>query len=147
MQSKPYSKTHRSASYFERCSVEFAAATSVVAMNGVDVVALNAIFVSRFSKTRRIVGWTDSQLDGWSVGRSVGRSVGSRRSFGRSVGKGLVIVCMDASCLVSGLAFVSLLLIKPYVLARRCAFYGAVCLSSMLRKNFLITQPVTPRHA
>ena len=46
------------------------AATFVVAMNRVDVVALNTIFVLRLSKTGRTVGRTDSRLDGWSVGRT-----------------------------------------------------------------------------
>ena len=41
-------------------------------MNRVDVVALNTIFVLRFSKTGRTVGRTDSRLDGWSVGRTIG---------------------------------------------------------------------------
>ena len=41
------------------------------AMNRVDVVALNTIFVLRLSKTERTVGRTDSRLDGWSVGRTV----------------------------------------------------------------------------
>ena len=43
------------------------AVSSVVVMNRVDVVALNAIFALRLSKTRRTVGRTDSRLDGWSV--------------------------------------------------------------------------------
>ena len=46
----------------------------VVAMNRVDVVALNTIFVLRLSKTGRTVGRTDSRLDGWSVGRTDDRS-------------------------------------------------------------------------
>ena len=50
-----------------------AAATSfavsfVVAMNRVEVVALNTIFALRLSQTRRTVGRTDSRLDGWSGG-------------------------------------------------------------------------------
>ena len=40
----------------------------VMAMNGVDVVAVNTIFVSRLSKTRWTVGRTDSRFDGWSGG-------------------------------------------------------------------------------
>ena len=42
----------------------------VVAMNRVDVVALNTIFVVRLSRTGRTVGRTDSRLDGWSVRRT-----------------------------------------------------------------------------
>ena len=38
-----------------------------MAVNKVDVVALNTIFALRLSKTRRTVGRTDSRLDGWSV--------------------------------------------------------------------------------
>ena len=41
----------------------------VVAMNRVDGVALNTIFVLRLSKTGRTVGRTHSRLAGWSVGR------------------------------------------------------------------------------
>ena len=52
------------------------AATFVVAMNRVDVVALNTIFALRLSKTGRTVGRTDSRLDGWSVGRTNERFVG-----------------------------------------------------------------------
>ena len=48
------------------------AATFVVAMNRVDVVALNTIFVLRLSKTGRTVGRTDSRVNGWSVGRTHG---------------------------------------------------------------------------
>ena len=48
----------------------------VVAMNRVDVVALNTIFALRLSKTGRTVGRTDSRLDGWSVGRTDERLVG-----------------------------------------------------------------------
>ena len=40
----------------------------MVAINGVDVVALNTTFVSRVTKTERTVGRADSRLDGWSVG-------------------------------------------------------------------------------
>ena len=43
------------------------AVSFVVAMNRVDVLALNTIFAWRLSKTRRTVGRTDSRLDGWSV--------------------------------------------------------------------------------
>ena len=43
-------------------------ATFVVAMNRVDVVAVNTIFVLRFSKTGQTVGRTDSRLDGCFVG-------------------------------------------------------------------------------
>ena len=43
----------------------------VVAMNRVDVVALNTIFVLRLSKTGRTVGRTDPRLNGWSVGQVV----------------------------------------------------------------------------
>ena len=67
MQSKPYSKTHISASYFGRCSVEFAAATSVVAMNGVDVVAHTTLFAGRLIKIGQPVGCIDSRQGGWSV--------------------------------------------------------------------------------
>ena len=42
----------------------------VVAMNTIDVVALNTIFALRHSKTGRTGGRTDSRLDGWSVGRT-----------------------------------------------------------------------------
>ena len=42
----------------------------VVAMNRVDVVAVNTIFVLRLSKTGRTVGQTDSRLDGSSVART-----------------------------------------------------------------------------
>ena len=42
----------------------------VVAINRVDVVAVNTIFVLRLSKTGRTVGRTDSRLDGSSVGRT-----------------------------------------------------------------------------
>ena len=48
----------------------------VVAMNRLDVVALNTIFALRLSKTGRTVGRTDSRLDGWSVGRTDERLVG-----------------------------------------------------------------------
>ena len=48
----------------------------VVAMNRVDVVALNTIFALRLSKTGRTVGRTDSRLDGWSVGRTDEQLVG-----------------------------------------------------------------------
>ena len=51
------------------------AATLVVAMNRVDVVALNTIFVLRLSKTGRTVGRADSRWDGWSVGRTNERLV------------------------------------------------------------------------
>ena len=45
----------------------------VVAMNRVDVVALNTTFALRLSKTRRTVGRTDSRLDGCSgIWRYVG---------------------------------------------------------------------------
>ena len=47
------------------------AATFLVAMTRVDVVALNTIFALRLSKTGRTVGRTDSRLDGWSVGRTI----------------------------------------------------------------------------
>ena len=43
------------------------AATFVVAMNRVDVVALNTIFVLRLSQTERTVGRMNSRLDGLSV--------------------------------------------------------------------------------
>ena len=52
------------------------AVSFVVAVNRVDVVALNTIFVLRLSKSGRTVGRTDSRLDGWSVGRTDRRSVG-----------------------------------------------------------------------
>ena len=52
------------------------AATFVVAMNRVDVVALNTIFALRLRKTGRTFGRTDSRLDGWSVGRTDERLVG-----------------------------------------------------------------------
>ena len=42
------------------------AATFVVPMNRLVVVALNTIFALRLNKTRRTVGRTDSRLDGWS---------------------------------------------------------------------------------
>ena len=45
------------------------AATVVAAMNRVDVVALNALFVLRLSKSGRTVGWTDSRLDGCLAAR------------------------------------------------------------------------------
>ena len=48
------------------------AATFVVAMNRVDVVAADTIFVLRLSKSGRTVGRTGSRLDGWSVGRTIG---------------------------------------------------------------------------
>ena len=64
------------------------AASFVVAMNRVDVVALNTIFVVRLSKTGRTVGRTDSRLDGWSVGRTDMRAAGlariSSQKFGNS---------------------------------------------------------------
>ena len=44
----------------------------VVAMNRVDVVAADTIFVLRLSKSGRTVGRTGSRLDGWSVGRTIG---------------------------------------------------------------------------
>ena len=50
------------------------AATLVVAMNRVDVLALNTIFVVRLSKTGRTVGRTDSRLDAWSAGTTDDRS-------------------------------------------------------------------------
>ena len=50
------------------------AATFVVALNIVGFVAVNTIFVLRFSKTGRSVGMRDSRLDGWSVGRTKARS-------------------------------------------------------------------------
>ena len=46
------------------------AAIFVEALNRVDVVAVNTIFVLRLSKTGRTVGRTDSRLDAWSVGRT-----------------------------------------------------------------------------
>ena len=42
----------------------------VVAMNRVDVVALNTILVLRVSTAERTVGRNDSRLDGWLVGRT-----------------------------------------------------------------------------
>ena len=42
----------------------------VVALNRLDVVAVNTIFVLRLSKTGRTVGRTDSRMDGSSVGRT-----------------------------------------------------------------------------
>ena len=58
--------------HHKRDGAGFGRATSsavsfVVAMNRLDVVALNTIFALRLSKTRRTVGRTDSRLDGWSV--------------------------------------------------------------------------------
>ena len=54
--------------HHKRGGAAFAFAVSfVVAMNRVDVVALNTIFAVRLSKTRRTVGRTDFRLDGWSV--------------------------------------------------------------------------------
>ena len=58
--------------HHQRGGAAFGRATSVavsfvVAMNRVDVVALNTTFALRLSKTRRTVGRTDSRLDGWSV--------------------------------------------------------------------------------
>ena len=50
----------------------------VVAMNRVDIVALNTIFALRLSKTGRTVGRTDSRLDGWSVGRTKTRFIISK---------------------------------------------------------------------
>ena len=61
----------RALAYSQRGGAAFSRATSfvvsfVVAMNRVDVVALNTIFALRLSKTGRTVGRTDSRLDGWS---------------------------------------------------------------------------------
>ena len=42
----------------------------IVAMNRVNVAAVNTIFALRLSKTGRTVGWTDSRLDGWMGGRT-----------------------------------------------------------------------------
>ena len=58
--------------HHKRGGAAFGRATSfvvsfVVAVNRVDVVALNTIFALRLSKTRRTVGRTDSRLDGWSA--------------------------------------------------------------------------------
>ena len=62
----PFGRHHK------RGGAAFGRATSlavsfIVAMNRVDVVALNTIFALRLSKTRRTVGRADSRLDGWSV--------------------------------------------------------------------------------
>ena len=62
----PFGRDHK------RGGAAFGRATSfvvsfVVAVNRVDVVALNTIFALRLSKTRRTVGRTDSRLDRWSV--------------------------------------------------------------------------------
>ena len=55
--------------HHKRGGAAFGRATSfvvdfVVAMNRVDVVAVNTIFVLRLSKTGRTAGRTDSRLDG-----------------------------------------------------------------------------------
>ena len=54
-------------------STLFIATTKVAAfaMNRVDVVAADTIFVLRLSKSGRTVGRTRSRLDGWSVGRTM----------------------------------------------------------------------------
>ena len=59
--------------HHKRGGAAFGCATSfvvpfVVAMNRVDVVAVDTILVLRFSKTGRTVGWSDSRLDGRSGG-------------------------------------------------------------------------------
>ena len=47
----------------------------VVAMNRVDVVALNRILVLRLGTAGRTVGRTDPRLDGWVVGRNASQKL------------------------------------------------------------------------
>ena len=44
----------------------------VVAMNKVDVIVADTIFVLCLPKSGQIVGQTGSRLDGWSVGWTIG---------------------------------------------------------------------------
>ena len=52
-----------------------------MAMNRVDVVAQNTIFVLRLSKTGQTVERTDSRLDGWSGGVGPDRLLANGRNI------------------------------------------------------------------
>ena len=71
-----YTKVAAFGRHHKRGGAAFGRGTSfvvsfVVAMNRVDVVAADTIFVLRLSKSGRTVGRTGSRLDGWSVGRTI----------------------------------------------------------------------------
>ena len=55
-----------------------------MAMNRLDVVALNTIFALRLSKTRRTVGRADSRLDGWSCAVGLNRLFANGQPFSKS---------------------------------------------------------------